>query len=142
WCFVLAALVIAGRLCFVQVVRAGAYRSQADSQYVSKSQAVFDRGSIYFSPRVGAPISAATLATGYTVALEPKKIDHPEDVYNTLSGILPIAPADEDILLGKIEASTTYTEIAKRVGQKTADRISALQVKGVSVAKEQWRYYP
>lgn len=139
WLICLCAIIIAGRLYFIQIVLADKYGGLADSQYISKSQSIFDRGTIYFSPRIGAPISAATLATGYTIALEPKKIDHPEDVYNTLSGILPF---DENILLGKIEASTTYTEIAKRVDQKTADRVSALSVKGVSSAKEQWRVYP
>ncbi len=142
-CFCLGAGVIAARLYFIQVVESDRYESQADRQYVSRGQSTFDRGSIYFSPRKGAPISAATLATGYTIALEPKKIEHPEDVYNALSGILPSsASLDESALLGKIEASTTYTEIAKRVDEKVAQRVEALAVKGVTASKEQWRYYP
>lgn len=128
-----------GRLYYLQVVRSQAYSDLADRQYVSKSQVLFDRGSIYFSPKTGAPLSAATLAAGYTVALEPRKIDHPEDVFNTLSGILPF---DEVALMKKIEADKTYTEIARRVDEATAKRVDALQLKGISESKERWRYYP
>lgn len=142
WFICLAALALSAKLYYIQVVRQSAYASQADRQYVSATQTTFDRGTIYFSPREGAPISAATLASGYTISLEPKKIQHPEDVYNVLSGILPASQTDESFLLGKIEASTTYAEIAHRVGETAAKRISALGIAGVSASKEQWRYYP
>lgn len=133
------AAVIAAKLYYIQVIQRDKYTAQADRQYVSRAQALFDRGTIYFSPREGQPISAATLAAGYTVALEPKKIDHPEDVYNTLSGILTI---DDDLLLAKVEADKSYVEIADRVDEKTVKRIDALAVKGVSTYKKQWRSYP
>lgn len=135
----LGALIIGVKLYYVQVVKGSVYAAQADRQYVSTSQVVFDRGSIYFSPRQGAPISAATLGAGYTVALEPKKIEHPEDVFNVLSGILSI---NSDLLLSKVEATSTYTEIAHRVDVGTEKRIDALGLKGVSTFKEQWRTYP
>jgi len=142
WVICLAAIVIVVRLSYIDVVKGSDYRAQADKQYVRKGQALFDRGTIFFSPKEGEPISAATLASGYTIALEPPKIEHPEDVYNVLSGILPQKLTDESFLLGKIEASTTYAEIAHRLDENTAKRIAALNFKGVSEFKEQWRYYP
>lgn len=135
----LFALVMAGRLYYIQIVRGDEYAAQADRQYVKKSQTLFDRGSIYFSPRKGSPISAATLAQGFTIALNPREIEHPEDVFNVISGIMPI---DEETLLAKIEADKSYTEIGKRVSSTTEARVSALELTGVSSYKERWRYYP
>jgi cell division protein FtsI/penicillin-binding protein 2 len=134
----LGALIIAGKLYYIQIIKGSQYAAQADKQYVSKGESIFDRGTIYFSPRKGEPISAATIAAGYTVTIQPNKIDHPEDVYNTLSGILPNDPT----LLDKIQASTTYVELAHRLDEATAKRVDALTLKGVGDFKEQWRYYP
>lgn len=133
------ALVLISRLYYLQGIKSDDYRAQADRQYVRKEQSAFDRGSIFLSPRKGGILSAAGLGSGYTVSLEPKKMKHPEDVYNALSGILSV---DADTLLSKIESDKTYSEIAKRVDEKTKDRIEALKLSGVSVSKEQWRIYP
>ncbi|MBI5134130.1 MAG: penicillin-binding protein 2 [Candidatus Taylorbacteria bacterium] len=133
------ALVLVGRLYYLQAVRSDDYRSQADRQYVKKGAAAFDRGSILFSPRKGGTLSAAGLASGYTVTIEPKKMEHPEDVYNALSGILSV---DAEELLSKIESDKTYGEAAKRVDEATKERIESLDLTGVSAYKEQWRIYP
>lgn len=134
------AVFFAGRLYYLQVVKSDAYLEKADRQYVRKGQTVFDRGSIFLSAKDGNLVSAATLKTGYTVALEPKKILHPEDVYNALSGILTF---DENILLHKIDdTNDSYEEIAKKIDESSALRIQALKLGGVSTFKERWRYYP
>ena len=134
------ALILVGRLYYVQVIQNQAYLDQADRQYVRKGQSIFDRGSIFFTTKDGNLVSAATLKTGYTIALEPKKIKQPEDVYNALSGILSF---DEATLLNKIDnTSDSYEEIAKRVDEETALRVGALKLAGVSQLKERWRSYP
>jgi stage V sporulation protein D (sporulation-specific penicillin-binding protein) len=133
------ALVLASRLYYIQIIRSDDYKNQADRQYVRKGQTLFDRGTIYFSPRTGSPISAATLGVGYTITVEPKKIEHPEDAFNALSGILSI---DEKTLLSKIEADKSYVEIAKRTDEKVAKRIEDLNMLGVGAYKERWRFYP
>ncbi|MBX4209198.1 hypothetical protein KW799_00660, partial [Candidatus Parcubacteria bacterium] len=138
-CVCLAASIIAARLYYVQVVKRDAYASQADRQYVKQGGALFDRGSIYFSPKSGVPISAATLGTGYAVTLEPKKIAHPEDVVNALSGILPVS---EDVLMARAATTSSYAEIAHRIDEAAAKRIDALAIAGLGTYKEQWRYYP
>ncbi|HVU06890.1 MAG TPA: penicillin-binding protein 2 [Candidatus Paceibacterota bacterium] len=136
---VIAALVIAGRLYFIQVMKHDAYAAQAEKQYASKSQTLFDRGTIYFSPKSGAPLSAATLGSGYAITLEPRKILHPEDIVNGLSGIISF---DESMLLAKTASGSPYAEIAHRVDEKTAERIEGLGLAGLGDYKEQWRVYP
>src|SRR4051812_39595528 len=102
-----AAAIIAARPYYVQIIRHSAYSAQASKQYVQTGQAVFDRGTIFFSPKQGAPISAATIASSFAVTLEPRKIQHPEDIVNALSGVLPSDPAtkkpiDESTLEAKL----------------------------------------
>ncbi len=136
----LFALILVGRLYYVQVMKSQAYMDQADRQYVRRGQSIFDRGSIFLTAKDGNLVSAATLKTGYTVALEPRKITEPEDVYNALSGILSF---DEATLLKKIDnKDDSYEEIAKKIDEESAKRIADLKLKGVSQFKERWRYYP
>ncbi len=137
-CFV--ALVLAGRLYYIQGVQNEAYLAQADKQYIRSGLTTFERGTVFFTSKDGTLVSAATLKTGYTVALEPRKIQHPEDVYNALSGILPLT---DESLVDKIDdKGDSYREIGKRIDEETAARISALKIAGVSQFKERWRYYP
>jgi cell division protein FtsI/penicillin-binding protein 2 len=136
----LFALLIFVRLYYLQVMRNQDFLDQADRQYVSKGQSIFNRGTIFFSPRIGGPISAATLRSGYLVAINPKQVEHPEDVFNALSGIVKV---DETNLLASLaRVNDTYREIAHRIDEKAKDRIEALNFKGVNQYVERWRSYP
>jgi cell division protein FtsI/penicillin-binding protein 2 len=139
--FVVAfAILLIGRLYVLQVMNSSLYEEQADRQYVKRGEIVFDRGSILMSSRGGTLVSAATLRSGYTVALNPKQVTEPEDVVNALEGVLEI---DEDVLLHKLGKTTDpYEELAKRVDEKTAKRIEDFALAGINVYKERWRFYP
>ena len=58
---VLAALVIIGRLYYLQVMRGEDYARRADAQFVSLKSPLLNRGSIYFSAKDGTQVIAATL---------------------------------------------------------------------------------
>lgn len=133
------ALLAAGRLYYLQVMRGEDYAQQAEKQYVNRGQRIFNRGSIFFSPKDGEPLSAATLATGYTVSVNPRQVKHPEDVFNALSGVLPV---DEETLLPALAGDGTYKEIAKRVDQATKSRLDGLRLDGLTASTERWRSYP
>ncbi|MDE2116902.1 MAG: penicillin-binding protein 2, partial [Patescibacteria group bacterium] len=135
----LAALVIAARLYYVQVIEHDAYAATAERQYAGQDLSLFDRGTIYFSPQNGAPIPAATLASGYAIAIQPKSIIHPEDIINALSGLLPIS---EDALQTAVASGSPYSVVAHHVDEATAERVTKLDIAGLGDYKEQWRYYP
>lgn len=136
----LFALLMFSRLYYLQVMRNQDFLDQADRQYVSKGQSIFNRGTIFFSPRKGDPISAATLRSGYLIAINPKQVEHPEDVFNALSGIVKV---DETSLLSQLaRVNDTYREVARRVDEDAKNRIEALDFKGVSAYTERWRSYP
>lgn len=134
------ALLLVTRLYFVQIVHSNVYSDRADRQYFRPNTSIFSRGSILFETKDGKYIDAATLKTGYTVALNPGIIEHPEDVYNNLVFALNL---DEDSFFERANKhDDPYEEIAKRVPKTEADKIEELDLSGVSVFKERWRFYP
>lgn len=139
-CVVAFALLVVGRLYVLQVMRSSLYVEQADRQYVKRGETIFDRGSILMTSKDGTLVSAATLRSGYTVALNPRQVVYPEDVVNALEGVLDL---DQEVLFHKLGKTTDpYEELAKRVDEKTAKRIEGFALAGINVYKERWRHYP
>lgn len=134
------ALVLIARLYYVQVAHGETYRAAGQAQYVHTVDDLFSRGSIFFSPRVGAPVSAATIKSGYVLAVNPTRIADPEAVYNTLAPYLNI---DKDTFLIRATLpQRTYVEIEPRVPSQVASSIDTHALSGVMLHRTQWRYYP
>ena len=140
-CIVLFALIMAVRLYFLQVVYGDNYSEKADSQYVSVSNDTFDRGIIFFQDKNANLISAAGLKTGYILAIDPKEMaSDTDDYYKEISNIIPLDEADFYSKAGK--SDDPYEEIAKEVPEDQIQKISALNLPGVIIENEKWRYYP
>ena len=132
------------RLFFIQVVQANYYTDLADRQYLRPSVGVFDRGSILAEKRDGTVLSLAGLKTAYIVALNPKQLAMTgaklEEIYQKLNQILPF---DHDTFIkSAAKAGDPYEEIATKVDQVTADKISQLNIKGLNLYKQKLRSYP
>jgi len=137
---VLLSLLIILKLFFVQIVHGDSYQSAADRQYVTPAGNLFERGSILFSSRDGSLISAATLKSGFKIAIVPKNISDPEQAYQALNAIVPI---DHDSFIAKASKKTDpYEEVATKLSKEQADSVTALGESGVNIFKENWRYYP
>jgi len=135
------AFVIVCRLFFVQVVHGNLYRQEASNQYVAHQEGgAFDRGAIFFSKKDGTPISAATLTTGYTLAVNPSVLADVSGTYEKLSAITPIDKTT--FLLRANKKDDPYEEIVKRLDDVTAKKIRALKIKGVGIYEEKRRSYP
>lgn len=137
----LIALVLIGRLYFVQVVHGDEYRLKAESQYVSQSTNRIDRGSIFFSPQIGVPISAATIESGYTIAINPSTLANPQKAYDTLKKFFPDLDVD-DFLRRAGKEGDVYEEIKRRVPESVGQNILSQDVIGIEVLRERWRFYP
>ncbi len=133
------ALLYATRLYYVQIIKGSAYRMQANAQYVSQSSPIFNRGTIYFTTKEGQELPAATLDTGYTIAVNPTLLKNPEDDYNLLSNILPLSA---ETFMTQATKDDQYEVIADKVSESVKDQISALDIAGVEISEEQWRFYP
>jgi len=137
---VIASLVLLTKLYLVQIVHGSDYREKAERQYSRPNQELWNRGSIFFSARNGDLVSAATLKIGFTLAINPKEITDPESAWGALSLYVPLDK--KDFLEKAAKRSDPYEEIARRLSPEIAEKIEALKLKGVSLYKERWRFYP
>jgi len=138
--FFLTALFLIVRLYFVQIVHGEEYRIRAERQYVHTGQGFYDRGSIFFVNKDGKEISAATIKTGYILAIDPRRIKNPDKVYTLLNKIVPIDRGRFNRSVSK--KNDPYEKLAKKLSLADADKIRALKLKGVHLVSERWRYYP
>ena len=139
--FVLVVLIIFVRLYFLQVVNGGDYIERADRQYINSSGDTFDRGSIFFEDKKGSLISAASLKTGYIVALNNRNVSTDTKMYyEKLSEILTIDAEDFYYKISKKD--DPYEEIARRVTEDQIKEINKIDLPGIIIQKEKWRYYP
>ncbi|OGD67911.1 hypothetical protein A3I18_02205 [Candidatus Campbellbacteria bacterium RIFCSPLOWO2_02_FULL_35_11] len=136
----IVALVLISRLYFLQVMNGEAFSDQADRQYSAPNHSVFTRGSIYFKDKDGKLISAATLQTGYILAINPRNIIDEEMTYEKLSAIVPL---DAGVFYNKAnKKDDPYEELVEKMDKETADKIKALNLEGVGLYKQRWRFYP
>ena len=136
----IALIVIIGRLYLVQVVRGEEYSEKADRQYVQPQEGVFERGSIYFTDKNGQRVAAATLRSGFTLALSPSLVEDEEETYNAIH---PIVEIDKELFMARAaKKDDPYEVVGHQLTQEQADAILGLELPGVQLHKEQWRYYP
>src|SRR3989338_1861629 len=134
------AVVLLGRLYFVQLVHGEMYLDLADRRHVSKSS-LFDRGSIYFETKEAETVSAASVANGFLLFINPSKISDPGNVFSRLQKLLPELNKEQFMSSASREGDI-YEEIFHKIISETALAIEDLAIEGVGVAKERWRYYP
>ncbi len=137
----LFAIIIVIKLYLVQVVNGETYSARADRQYARPYTSLFDRGSIFFTAKDGSLIAAAGLKNGYMVSINPTKITDREAVYSGLSKY--ISGIDyTDFMAKSSKAKDPFEEVADRVESDVAKSIEKLDIPGVDIYKERWRYYP
>ena len=134
------ALLLLLRLYFVQIVYGEEYKDKAERQYVHTVRDLFTRGSIYLSTKDGEEVSAATVQSGYMLAIDPTRIEDAEKTYASLQGIVAI---DKPMFLERAgRKDKTYQEILERISAESASKIESLAISGVQLYRTQWRYYP
>lgn len=137
----LCSCVLVFRLYTLQVVHAEKYEEIASSQHKRPTSQMFNRGTIFFQKKDGGQVSAATLQTGYTVAINPEILEFPEEVFTKLVHSIPTLDRDTFLARAK-KTSDPYEEVAKRVSTEVGEEIDELNITGVNIFKEKWRIYP
>jgi len=140
WIFIAFALLLVFRLYVIQIAQHQAFKDKADRQYSNPSGRIFDRGSIFYETKDGTRISAATLRSGYTLAINPTLISQSEMVYEALNGVIPLNK--EQFLERATKKTDPYEEIATQLTEDQGNKIETLKLPGVRLFKEKWRYYP
>ncbi len=129
------------RLYFLQIIDGDAYSEKADRQYTSVSVDTFDRGNIFFLDKNNSQVAAASLKTGYILALNNKAVaTDTEAYYKSISEVIPL---DASFFYSKIsKKDDPYEEIATHVSEEDIKKISELKLPGLIIEREKWRYYP
>jgi len=139
-CIFLVAAILLSRLFFVQVIHQNFYEERADKQYITPASNIFNRGSIFFSKKDGSLVTAGTVTSGFKLAMIPKDIVDSESDYLKLQ---PYLQMDHDTFISKAsKKSDPYEEIATGLAKDQITEIENLNIKGVSIFKDNWRYYP
>jgi cell division protein FtsI/penicillin-binding protein 2 len=133
------ALLIIARLYFLQIVDGEEYLMRAERQYESREQ-VFDRGNIYFSRKDDTLISAATVASGFRIALDARALTDSQKAYESLSSVLPLK--EEDFFPYAEDTEDPYEVLAVRVSKEAGEAIVEMDIPGIIVEHERWRAYP
>ncbi len=133
-------LVILTRLYIVQIHQHNFYADMAERQYVHTVNDLYSRGAIYFTARDGSLVSAATVQAGYLLSIDPSRINDSEAVYQSINSVVEID--HESFITKASNQKRTYSEILPQVSSDIADKIEALDLTGVQLYRNQWRYYP
>lgn len=137
-CFL--SLILIGKLFYVQVIHKNLYTQRADKQYATPAGDMFTRGSIFFSKKDSSLVAAGAVSSGFKVAINAKNITSPEVVYE---GLDPYMEMEKDIFITKaLKKTDPYEEVAHHLTQEQANAITALNLSGVSIFKDNWRFYP
>lgn len=139
-CILIVAFILILKLFFVQIIHKNLYTDRADKQYATPSGDIFNRGSIFFSKKDGSLVAAATISSGFKLAIKPKDIVDVEATYIALS---PYTEMDHDTFITHAsKKSDPYEEIATHLTKEQVTDIDALQIPGISIYKDNWRFYP
>jgi cell division protein FtsI (penicillin-binding protein 3) len=148
--FCILMLIIGFRLYQVQVVNGQEFKHRADSQYVQTSTYEFDRGAIYIKDNEGTKFPAATVKSGYLLAINPQLVSVPaevaESVYQVFTPMDKTLISQDEFISDFINhagrSDDTYEEIIDRLTPETAEAINDLDLDGVMVFGQRWRHYP
>jgi cell division protein FtsI/penicillin-binding protein 2 len=136
----LLALILLFRLYQLQISQNDFYTEKAEKQYVHTKQDLYSRGSIFFTTKDGEKVSAASIRSGFLLAFNPSLITDANMVCDKLQSYLKVSR--EHCFEKASLKERTYVEIELTIPDEIADKISALDLDGVQLYRNQWRYYP
>ncbi|PIP55862.1 MAG: hypothetical protein COX06_01095 [Candidatus Zambryskibacteria bacterium CG22_combo_CG10-13_8_21_14_all_42_17] len=140
---VLFALFLTSRLYFIQIVSGENFEAQAGNQYLLTGDNYFDRGSIFFTTKDRVLVPAANIKTGFLIHINPNILNQHTDLDEVHKSINSIVTIDKKDFLAKAKKKDDpYEELAKHLNKEGAEKIQALKIPGVSIAKQRWRLYP
>lgn len=135
------ALILIGRLYQIQVANADKYQARAESQYVHTKTDLYSRGSIMFTSHDGSTLSAAAIQSGYVLAVNPTQFRiSPEELCHQIEEYLDDS-VERCIERVKVPGRT-YIELATHLNDEQELIIEEKDIDGISLYKNQWRYYP
>jgi cell division protein FtsI (penicillin-binding protein 3) len=123
------------RLVYLQIFRYGDFEQRAQRQQQRTTEVAAKRGIIY--DRAGRELAMSVSVD--SVFAVPADIP---DLAGTISLVARITRADPRELLAKCQTARTFCWVARKADAETADRIRAMNLRGIYFQKESKRFYP
>lgn len=134
------ALVLIGRLYYLQVMRGDDYRTRADAQFIQPQTPLLDRGTIYFSDKNNAQIAAAILKDGFSIAVNPTKVT---DARALCSAVEAVSTLDDALCLAKAtKRGTQYQVLVQHLSDDSGTTLESKSIPGLIIEQDRWREYP
>ncbi|MDP2593226.1 MAG: penicillin-binding protein 2 [bacterium] len=139
-CIVLSAALLLWRLYSVQVVFGSEYAERAAGQYVSASSDILSRGAIFLTTKAGEKVAGARVKQGHLLAISPDRVEGGESAFEKINSVTPV---NKESFLAKVgRKGDPYEEISRRLEKETAEKILDLNLAGVYIYPDKWRFYP
>src|SRR5215472_4291712 len=129
------ATAVLGRLSYLQLFRHGEYLARAQRQQQRTIEITPRRGAIY--DRNKRPL-AMSISVDSAFAV-PAEIGDEQLAARLLSGIVNVP---EDVLATRFQSSRSFVWISRKLPPEKAEAVTALNLKGVYLQKENQRFYP
>ncbi|MCH8741924.1 penicillin-binding protein 2 [Patescibacteria group bacterium] len=136
---ILFAAAIIGRLIFLQIINQDYWRALAKGQQKIFLEIPGKRGEIFLSDRNNNLYSLAINRDFDLVYVAPNEIINTEDTAEVLAKILTL---EKDFILSKLQADSLYELIKNKLPREETEDIKNLNLSGVYLGKETFRYYP
>jgi cell division protein FtsI (penicillin-binding protein 3) len=130
------ALAVFGRLAYLQLFRHSEYLARAQRQQQRTIEITPKRGAIY-DRKMRALAMSLQVDSAFAI---PSEIgENKAQAAKLLSGVLGIP---RDVLEAKFESGGTFVWVMRKLAPEKAEAVSALNLKGVYLQKENQRFYP
>jgi len=137
--FIFGATII-GRLFYVQVIKHEKYLAFAKGQYNLSQIIEPNRGDIFAQDKEGNLYLLATNNDSKFVFVSPTQIKNKEE---TAANLTEIIDMDKELILEKInQEETLFSLLKKKLTEEEIEKIEKLNLEGVHLGKETYRYYP
>lgn len=137
---VLVTVLFIAKLFYLQIIHGRSYEQLADRQYVTTASNLFDRGTVYFRQKDGALVSAATLKNGFKLAVNGRTVGDPAALYDRIG---PLLKTERDAFMSQVsDTRDNYIELASNLEEPVAGAISQMKLPGVTLYRNNWRFYP
>jgi len=138
---IVLALVIGGRLFVLQIINHNFYVALAQDQHELFAELQAKRGEIYVTDKESREphLLAGNIDLGLLFAV-PREIEDKSKTAKILSQEFGLVESE---VLAKIDKENdAYEPLAHKLNKTDIEKVKSLNLKGIGVSKEPWRFYP
>lgn len=130
--------ILIARLFYVQIIRHDFYQSQALAEHIKKFEIPARRGIIRLSDGSNS-VPIVLNEQRYIIYADPKYIT---DFEGTATKLVPVIGGDVNAVAKKLKTPSRYVILAKKLTKDQAERVDALELKGIGKKEVSVRTYP